>query len=92
MDVLDHEPAAWFLLAEGEEIFLDVSCEGYAGSSSLLLELTADERRAFVLEGRAAIARIALEVAAVPEDFWDRQVLGRTDEAAEAITRFRESG
>lgn len=92
MDVLDHEPASWFLLAEGEEMFLDVSCEGYSGSSSLLLELTADERRAFVLEGRAAVARIALEVAAVPEDFWDRQMLVRTDEVAEAIARFHDSG
>jgi hypothetical protein len=90
MDVVDHEPAAWFLLADGEEMFLDVNCEGNAAGYTLLLELTADERRAIVLEGHAAADRIALEVAATPEEFWDRQIMGRGDEVADAITAWRE--
>lgn len=90
MDVIDHEPAAWYLLAEGERMYLDVACEGYAAGYSLLLELTADERRAIVLEGHAAADRIALEVAATPEEFWDRQLLEPGADAAEAISRFRE--
>lgn len=89
MDVVDHETAAWYLLADGDAMFLDVNCEGNAAGYSLLLELTADERRAFALEGRAAIERIALEVAALPEDFWDRQVLGRSEELSDAVRRFR---
>ena len=91
MDVVDHEPAAWFLLADGEDLFLDVSCEGLAAGYSLLLELTADERRAIVLEGHAAADRIALEVAATPKEFWDRQVIGRGDEVLDAVQRFRDS-
>ena len=89
MDVVDHEPAAWFLLADGDAMFLDVNCEGNAAGYSLLIELTADEHRAVVLEGHAAADRIALEIAAVPEDFWDRQVLGRGQDVAEAVRRFR---
>ncbi len=89
MDVVDHRPGEWFLLADGEAMFLDVNCEGNAAGYSLLLELTAEERRAFVLEGRAAIERIALEVAALPEEFWDRQILGRSNEVHDAILRFR---
>ena len=91
MDVVDHADAAWFLLADGDAMLLEVSCEGYAAGYSLLLELTADERRAILLEGHEAADRIALEVAATPREFWDRQVMGRGGEVAEAVSRFRRS-
>ena len=92
MDVVDHEPAAWFLLADGEQMFLDVNCEAGGGVGySILLELTADERRAIVLEGHVAADRLGLEVAASPRSFWDRQVIGRGDEVLEAVFRFRDS-
>lgn len=91
MDVIDQEPAAWFLLADGDRLYLDVNCEGYAAGYTLLVELTADERRAILLEGHAATDRIALEVAAVPEHFLDRAVVDLGDAVAEAISDWRAS-
>ena len=34
---------------------------------------------------------IALAVAAMPEEFWDRQVIDRGDDLLDALKRFRES-
>ncbi len=91
MDLIDQEDGAWFLLADGDALFLDVACQRSAVGFSVLIELTADERRAFVLEGHEAVDRLAIQVAALPDAFFDRQTLGRGHDVLDAVLRWRDS-
>lgn len=59
MEVIDRDPAAWFLLRDGEDLLLDVNCSGGAVGYSWLVRLDAAERSAYHEEGRRAIDRLA---------------------------------
>ena len=59
MKVIDHEPHAWFLLGEGDELLLDVHCEHSALSYSVLVVLNEEERRNYQQEGRDYLSHLA---------------------------------
>ncbi|WP_051485880.1 hypothetical protein [Nocardioides sp. J54] len=60
LTVVDHEPAAWFLLAEGERLYLDARYSYSAViDDSALVELDATEREAWRTGGHAYLQRLA---------------------------------
>ncbi|GAA1914810.1 hypothetical protein [Nocardioides hwasunensis] len=52
MEVLNHAPAAWYLLADGDALLLDVNCNHGAIGYSVLIELSDAERDRWTQEGR----------------------------------------
>lgn len=62
MRVLDHEPQWWFLLEEDGSLFLDANCNHSFAGYDFLLELSAEEHRAYKHEGREFISRLATEI------------------------------
>jgi hypothetical protein len=62
MRVLDHEPQWWFLLEEDGSLFLDANCNHSFVGYDFLLELSAEEHRAYKHEGREFISRVATEI------------------------------
>lgn len=62
MHVVDHAPSAWFLLAEGDALLLDVHCSHSAFDYSVLVELTEAERAAFDRGGRAYLDDLAQKI------------------------------
>lgn len=62
MRVVDHEPQWWFLLEEDGSLFLDANCNHSFVGYDFLLELNADEHRAYKHEGREFISRLATEI------------------------------
>jgi len=59
MQVIDHQPSAWFLLQDGEVLLLDVACEHGAFGYSVLIALDAQERHDYQQEGRGYLGRLA---------------------------------
>ena len=59
MRVVDHSPQWWFLLQDGEQLYLDVNCSHSFIGYSFLLPLDEEETRAFRREGRASLDRLA---------------------------------
>ncbi|GJG87788.1 hypothetical protein tb265_29690 [Gemmatimonadetes bacterium T265] len=59
MEVVDHEPAAWFLLRESDALFLDANCNHGAFGYTFLIRLTADEAREYGRAGREYLSRLA---------------------------------
>ena len=62
MRVVDHEPAWWFLLEEDGSLFLDANCDYSFVGYNFLLQLNAEELKAYRHEGRAFISRLATEI------------------------------
>lgn len=62
MQVVDHQPHAWFLLRENEALFLDVNCDHGAVGYSVMIELTADETSGYADRGRAFLDELARDV------------------------------
>lgn len=62
MNVIDHQPHAWFLLADGGQLFLDVHCSHSAFDYTVLIELNAAERASFENKGRDFLDWLAHDV------------------------------
>jgi len=62
MKVIDNEPQWWFLLEENGALFLDANCSHSFVGYDFLLQLNAEELKAYVHEGRAFISRLASEI------------------------------
>lgn len=62
MKVVDHEPQWWFLLEDEGSLFLDANCNHSFVGYDFLVELSAEEHRAYEQEGRAFISRLATEI------------------------------
>jgi hypothetical protein len=62
MIVLDHEPALWFLLQEGEDFIFDAACSHSFISYTLTMKLNADEIARYKQEGREYLSKLAYEV------------------------------
>ena len=62
MEVVDTQDHAWFLLAKGRDLFLDVNCSYSAVSYPFLLQLSEDERRRYEDEGRDYLSKLAEEI------------------------------
>jgi hypothetical protein len=59
MEVLDHEPQTWFLLADGDALLLDARCSHGPVDYSVLVELNEPERAAYAVEGHAFASKLA---------------------------------
>jgi len=59
MDVVDTRPHGWFLLSEGDKLFLDINCDHNAFGYTVLLELSPEEREDFETRGRLALDELA---------------------------------
>jgi len=62
MQVIDHEPSSWFLVRDGERLFLDVNCSHGAVSYDFAMELDQREREGYGTEGRQFITALAEKV------------------------------
>ena len=62
MEVIDHQPHAWFLLADGEQLFLDANCSASFFDYTVLIELNAAEKAAFGRRGRAYLDWLAHDI------------------------------
>lgn len=62
MEVIDHQPHAWFPLADGEQLFLDIHCSHSFFDYTVLIELDAAEKAAFGKKGRAYLDGLAHDV------------------------------
>jgi hypothetical protein len=63
LQVRAHAPHAWILFGEGDALYLDVNCSLGPVGTSLLVELDADEARAFREQGIACVDRLAQRIA-----------------------------
>jgi hypothetical protein len=59
MQVIDSEPAAWFLFEDGADLFLDVNCSHSAAGYSVLIRLLPEEVADYRAAGRSSISRLA---------------------------------
>ena len=57
--VVDHEPAAWFLVQDGKRLLFDVNCSHGAVSHEFLMELNASERADYAARGRRFLSELA---------------------------------
>jgi hypothetical protein len=62
MEVVDEEPYGWFLLSEGNALFLDVNCEHGAVGYSVLVELDQYELALYRTEGHTYLNRLAQRI------------------------------
>ena len=62
MQVVDHEPYAWFLLHDGNTLLLDVNCSHGAVGYEWTMVLNAEEVAHFHALGRDFIAQLAERV------------------------------
>lgn len=59
MKVIEHEPQFWFLLQDGAQLLLDVSCEYSFVGYSFLMVLNEDEVSCYKNEGRGYLSKLA---------------------------------
>ena len=97
MDVVDTRPHGWFLLGEGDRLFLDMNCNHNAYGYSVLLELSPEERKDFESRGRVALDELAEAVqnsvpllAASQSPYRERDLEKlRGDDVTDAVFRWR---
>ena len=59
LEVIDHEPAFWFLLGDGHRLFLDVNCSHSVVAYDFLMELDESERALQRSQGHAYVSQLA---------------------------------
>jgi hypothetical protein len=96
LHVVDHHPAAWFLLRGGEheppggEYYLDVNCDRGAAGFSVLVKLSEAEREEYRALGRVFIEYLAARIAYWADHYRDRDLsAGLGAEVSDAVARFR---
>ena len=62
MQVVDHEPGAWFLFKESNTLFLDVHCNYRAVGYSIMIQLRAQEESEYSQKGHAYLNSLAQAV------------------------------
>lgn len=62
MEVIDREPHAWFLVRDGNALLLEVRCSHGAADYSVVLELSALERRRYDRRGHAYLDELAYAI------------------------------
>ena len=62
MQVIDHQPAAWFFLQDGSDYFLDVCCGRSAVGFSVTIQLSEEERALYASLGHAYIEKLADQI------------------------------
>jgi hypothetical protein len=86
MHVIDSEPAFWFLLQDGEDLFLDVHCNVSFFSYSVLVPLTPEEAADYRARGRSSISALAERVQETgpPGEYQKRDVSATRGDAVHA--------
>src|SRR5215212_3713883 len=94
LHVVDHHPAAWFLLHEGKppeenHYYLDVNCgEGPAGFS-LLIGLSDAEHEEYRALGRVFVEYLAAKISYGWKDYGERDLGSSLQaEVSDAVARF----
>jgi hypothetical protein len=59
MQVVEHEPYAWFLFKEGDALILDVNCNHGAVGYGVMIRLSAEEESEYSREGHSYLNRLA---------------------------------
>lgn len=59
MNVIDHEPASWFLVQHGDQWLLDVHCSHSFVSYTVLIALNAQETALYAQKGHAYLNELA---------------------------------
>jgi hypothetical protein len=59
MQVIDHEPYAWFLMCEGDQLLLDVACNNGPAGYSVLIPLDASEHAKVQAGGHEYVDQLA---------------------------------
>ncbi|QDH73059.1 hypothetical protein [Brevundimonas sp. M20] len=62
MRVLDHAPASWFLLEEGQRLYLDVNCNHHIVGHTVLIPLDSEELGRFRSEGRLFLDELSADI------------------------------
>ena len=94
MEVVHHRPQAWFLLADGSRLVLDVNCSHSAFGYSRVIELSAAERSSYEERGVAYVNELADDVQYHGLTLYASRHLGPEAESAvsEAVRAWRASG
>ena len=77
MQVIDHEPGSWFLLQDGEAVYLDVLCDRGMVSFCVDIQLNPEERELYARDGREYIVSLADELLARSDPAEPRQLRDR---------------
>ena len=59
MEVLEYGPQAWYLLRDGQQLYLDVNCNHSFAYYSFTMELNSDEAAKYRRRGRAYLDELA---------------------------------
>lgn len=59
MNVIDHEPASWFLVQHSDQLLLDVHCSHSFVSYTVLIALNAQETALYAQKGHAYLNELA---------------------------------
>lgn len=62
MQVIDHQPHGWFLLKEGNTLFLDVRCNFNFLGYSWAIQLNQDEEKNYQAQGHSFIQSLAEKI------------------------------
>lgn len=62
MQVIDHEPASWFLVQHGDALLLDVNCSHSFVSYSVLIALNGEEMALYRQKGHAYLDELAYAI------------------------------
>lgn len=62
MQVVDHDPHAWFLFKSEDNLLLDINCNHSAVGHSVLILLTPEETSNYAREGHAYFDQLAQRV------------------------------
>jgi hypothetical protein len=90
VQVVQGEPAVWYLLREGRHHYLDINCMYSPVSFSILLQLDATEVTEYEALGRIFLDFLASEVSFRPIRYWSRDLTGTLAERArEAVTNWK---
>jgi len=88
--VLHGEPAAWYLLEDSGELYLDVNVSNMVVGFSVLIRLDRAERAAFAKRGRDFADELAIRIGQSPGKYQRRSITGALDaRVTEAIVAHR---
>ena len=96
MQVIDHQPHAWFLLEHGSGLLLDVECHHGAVSCSVLIRLNEEELAEYRRDGHAYLDRLAETIhysapilAISTSPYKARKLRGYEDQVLQAIRQWQ---
>jgi len=96
MQVIDHQPHAWFLLEHGSGLLLDVECHHGAVSCSVLIRLNEEELAEYRRDGHAYLDRLAQTIhysapilAISTSPYKARKLRGYEDQVLQAIRQWQ---